>query len=285
MVVESGVTTTDSQWKIPVEAEDDFSKRSEVYAGEALNGMYMDCLAKISFSCVQKKVLNFINRMNRMEKFPVLGNYVSVVRIKNEYEKENEFQGRLDSAEKQSKLDELMDTAIDKVKVPNSFSVVKPSESRNFQGGSTTTTSLDFSFPYSTGVEGRKKGGGGGGKMGKKMMMMMMMGLKAKMMMLGPLILGMAGLMAIKALIASVISLTISKIMIIKKLMKNKGAGGGHGGGGWDSGSSGGGPWASGGGSGGGWDRRSIYDKNDETNTWDASDLAYRAYSTVENLF
>ena len=82
-------------------------------------------------------------------------------------------------------------------------------------------------------------------------------------------------------MIASVISLTISKIMIIKKLVKNKGAGGGHGGGGWDSGSSGGGPWAS----GGGWDRRSIYDKNDETNTWDASDLAYRAYSTVENLF
>lgn len=114
MVVESGVTTTDSQWKIPGEAEDDFTKRSEVYAGEALNGMYVDCLAKISFSCVQKKVLNFINRMNRMEKFPVLGNYVSVVRIKNEYEKENEFQGRLDSAEKQSKLDELMDTAIDK---------------------------------------------------------------------------------------------------------------------------------------------------------------------------
>ncbi|KAK6618834.1 hypothetical protein RUM43_013225 [Polyplax serrata] len=164
------------------------------------------------------------------------------------------------------------------VTVPKSFSLVKPSESRSFEG----TTSLDFQFPYSDGTEARKKGGGGG-KMGKKMMMMMMMGLKAKLMMLGPLILGMAGLMAIKALIASVISLTISKIMIIKKLMKNKGAGGGHGGGGWDSSSGGGGgPWASGG--GGGWDRRSIYERNQD-NSWDASDLAYRAYSTVENLF
>lgn len=71
--------------------------------------------------------------------------------------------------------------------------MVKPSESRNFDG----TTSLDFQFPYVDGAEARKKGGGGG-KMGKKMMMMMMMGLKAKMMMLGPMIMGMAGIMAMK---------------------------------------------------------------------------------------
>lgn len=34
--------------------------------------------------------------------------------------------------------------------------------------------------------------------MGKKMMMMMMMGMKAKMMLLGPMMMGLAGLMAMK---------------------------------------------------------------------------------------
>ena len=109
----------------------------------------------------------------------------------------------------------FLNSHILRVKVPNSFPVVKPSESRNFQGGS-TTTSLDFSFPYSTGVEGRKKGGGGGGKMGKKMMMMMMMGLKAKMMMLGPLILGMAGLMAIKVSFFDNVLLMMMMMILIR---------------------------------------------------------------------
>lgn len=90
------------------------TKRSEEFAGEALTGMYTDCLAQISFSCVQKKVLNFINRMNRMEKFSILGNYVSVVRTKNDYETEPEFQARLNTAEEQSRLDEVMESAIDR---------------------------------------------------------------------------------------------------------------------------------------------------------------------------
>lgn len=72
--------------------------------------------------------------------------------------------------------------------------MLKSAESRSAD----ETTALDFRFPYSDEVEGRKKGGGGGGKMGKKMMMMMMMGMKAKMMLLGPLMMGLAGLMAMK---------------------------------------------------------------------------------------
>lgn len=89
-------------------------KKSEEYANDALNGMYSDCFTHISFSCLQKKVLNFINRMNRMEKFSVFGNYVSVVRTKDEYEQESEFQARLDTAEQESTLDQLMETAIDR---------------------------------------------------------------------------------------------------------------------------------------------------------------------------
>lgn len=65
--------------------------------------------------------------------------------------------------------------------------------------GGRSTEVIDLQFPLTNEEEARKKGGGGGGgKMGKKMMMMMMMGLKAKMMMLGPMMMGMAGLMAMK---------------------------------------------------------------------------------------
>ncbi|KAL0277502.1 UNVERIFIED_CONTAM: hypothetical protein PYX00_004754 [Menopon gallinae] len=263
-------------------------RRSEEYAGEALSGVYSECLAQISFSCLQKKVLNFINRMNRMEKFSLLGNYVSVVRTKNDYEPEAEFQARLNKEEKDSGLDDLMDNTIDRFfnnhiirfKIPNAFAVLKNSEKRNYQE---EATALDFRFPYVDETEGRKKKGGG--KMGKKMMMMMMSGLKTKLMLMGPMMMGMAGLMSMKSIMMSLIALMISKVMLIKKLMmmKNKGGNGG-GGGGWDNGGGGGGgPWSSGGGSGGGggggWDRRNMQDR------WDASNLAYRAYSTVENLF
>lgn len=89
-------------------------KKSEEFANDALSGMYSDCFTSISFSCLQKKVLNFINRMNRMEKFSVFGNYVSVVRTKDEYEQENEFQARLDNAEKEATLDQMMESAIDR---------------------------------------------------------------------------------------------------------------------------------------------------------------------------
>lgn len=219
------------------------ARRSEEYAGEALSGVYSECLVQVSFSCLQKKVLNFINRMNRMEKFSLLGNYVSVVRTKNDYEPEAEFQARLDK-EEDSGLDDLVDDAIDRfvsrgngnfvdrdvpgfervcrirefavsqrgnrcrffnnhiirVKIPNAFAVLKNPENRNYE----EATALDFRFPYVDETEGRKKkgggggGGGGGGKMGKKMMMMMMSGLKTKLMLMGPMMMGMAGMMSLK---------------------------------------------------------------------------------------
>lgn len=100
--------------KIDSKPEVEEGKKSEEYANDALSGMYSDCFAQISFSCLQKKVLSFINRMNRMEKFSVFGNYVSVVRTKDEYEQENEFQARLDNAEREATLDQLMENAIDR---------------------------------------------------------------------------------------------------------------------------------------------------------------------------
>lgn len=89
-------------------------KRSEEHARAALNGVYTECLPQISFLCIQKKVLNFVNRMSRMEKFSLLGNYVSIVRTGNELEKEEDFQARMNSAEQESQLDHVMDATIDR---------------------------------------------------------------------------------------------------------------------------------------------------------------------------
>lgn len=90
-----------------------------------------------------------------------------------------------------------------------------------------------------------------------------------KLMMLGPLLMGVVGLAAIKALIFSVVSITISKIMILKKLKSMMGQKGGHGGG-HDSG---GGGWSSGSGSSGGGYDRSL---TGEVGQY----LAYRAYAS-----
>ncbi|GLH08719.1 uncharacterized protein GBIM_13907, partial [Gryllus bimaculatus] len=50
----------------------------------ALSGMYSDCLMQLSFSCVQKKVLVFLDRLGRLDKFLVLGDFLSVVRLNKE---------------------------------------------------------------------------------------------------------------------------------------------------------------------------------------------------------
>lgn len=81
-------------------------------------------------------------------------------------------------------------------------------------------------------------GGGGGGKMKgmKKLMMFMGMVTCMKLSMMGPMMLGMIGLKAMKALIFAVISLTISKMMMLGKsnLSAMLGDGGSGGQGGWD---------------------------------------------------
>ncbi|KAG8328163.1 hypothetical protein J6590_000819 [Homalodisca vitripennis] len=128
----------------------------------------------------------------------------------------------------------------------------------------------------------KKKKGGGKMKGMKKMMMMGCMMMMGKAAMFGPIIMGISSLAAIKALIFSTMALTISKIIILKKLKMMMGKGGmsgwpssGGGGGGWpSSGGGGGGGWSSGGGGGGGgWSSGGGGDRS-----LDAHSLAYQAY-------
>lgn len=102
----------------------------------------------------------------------------------------------------------------------------------------------------------------------KGMMHGMMMGVAGKMMAMVPVAIAGLFLLAGKALITAKIALLIAGIIALKKLVAAKnsgghsssvwvgGGGGGHGGGGWNS--------------GGGWDKRSL---------GESQELAYKAYA------
>lgn len=46
-----------------------------------LDGMYSECLSRLSVTCVQTKVLRFVRRLDRLEEFPLMGGLLSVVRV------------------------------------------------------------------------------------------------------------------------------------------------------------------------------------------------------------
>jgi hypothetical protein len=43
--------------------------------------MYSECLLRLSVPCVQRKLLLFIDRLGRMERFRLLGDFLTVVRV------------------------------------------------------------------------------------------------------------------------------------------------------------------------------------------------------------
>lgn len=102
----------------------------------------------------------------------------------------------------------------------------------------------------------------------------MMMGFAMKMAAMVPAAIAMLYVLAGKALIVSKIALLLAGIMAIKKLIASKQGGGGGGSSGWTSGGGGGG-WQSGGGGGGGYERRSTSEE--------AQSIAYKAYATAVN--
>lgn len=90
------------------------ARQVEAYAQDALGGVFTECFGQVSFACLQRKVLNFVHRMSRMEQFDVLGQYLSVVKVRDEGEPETEFQARVATAEQENALDSLMETTIDR---------------------------------------------------------------------------------------------------------------------------------------------------------------------------
>ncbi|XP_022194058.2 uncharacterized protein LOC111051804 [Nilaparvata lugens] len=276
------ILLVDASPLVPSDQPDPLSTVSNEVADDpssALSGVYSECLIKISFPCVQRKTLLFIDRLSRLDRIRIVGDYVSIVRVTQQKSPAIVLEeSPLDRDE--ATLRALIDLSIDRffqthvvrLQIPPLFPEPEAAAADGTGKAASDDTVVDFTIGDSIQAEGRKKGGGGGGGGGKmkgmkKLMMLMGMMMMTKLIMIAPILMGVMGLAAIKALIFSVMSITISKIMLLKKLKAMMGNKGGHGGG-HDSGSSGG--WSSGGGgsSGGGWDRSLD----------DGHPLAYRGY-------
>ncbi|KAL5234469.1 hypothetical protein ACI65C_001879 [Semiaphis heraclei] len=187
--------------------------------------IYTDCLMQLSFPCVQRKLLLFLDKLGRMKGFSVLGDLLSVVRIKRDMRpplNETDLMARLNTVDEQSTLSALMVHSLDRfigshilrVTLPSGITAALKGSARSIAGNT-----LDINLSRAIG-EGRGKG-----KKYKKMMHMMMMGLMGKMALMGPLMMLMIKVKAIKALLLSKLAL----LMSLAQLMKGKKSGGGSG--------------------------------------------------------
>lgn len=117
----------------------------------ALTGVYSDCLMNLSFPCLQRKILVFLDRLGRMAKFNLIGNFLSVVRtgkearppltedtlIARKMDDEYSLRGMIDAS-----IDEFFDDHVIRVGVPE----VLREEGRS-------TSVLDFRVGESFAVE------------------------------------------------------------------------------------------------------------------------------------
>ncbi|XP_025190780.1 uncharacterized protein LOC112591235 [Melanaphis sacchari] len=183
--------------------------------------IYTDCLMQLSFPCVQRKLLLFLDKLGRMKGFSVLGDLLSVVRIKRDMRpplNETDLMARLNTVDEQSALSALMVHTLDRfigshilrVTLPSGITAALKGNARSIAGNT-----LDINLSRAIG-EGRGKN-----KKYKKMMHMMMMGLMGKMALMGPLMMLMIKVKAIKALLLSKLALLLS----LGQMMKGKKSG------------------------------------------------------------
>ncbi|XP_071441040.1 uncharacterized protein [Hetaerina americana] len=255
----------------------------------ALSGVFEDCVMKFSFSCIQKKVLVFIERLGRRDMFGSLGGYLSVVRsapvdassgeaLMSEQALDASLPRAADAREEA--LESLMDDSVDRffrehvlrVHLPNWLSA-NTGEARSAANVVEIKLDDDSSVERSSTERILKK-------KKKKLLLGLLLLFKLKFTLMFFAALGLLGLKAIKALIIAKAAFALSAFLLFRKLMSLRGtAYHGHGhkevssGYGGDSYSSIGDSGYGGGHSDHGWAARSQQDKVDPHK------LAYRAYA------
>lgn len=131
----------------------------------ALSGMYSDCITEFSFTCVQRKVLVFFDRLGRMENFNLLGDFMSVVRTRPDTTPritEDGLKARLYTGGNiESDMDSLMDLVADRFFSSHILRVRLPAWTEaSVPGGAgeaRTGTTVDISFENSMDEEGNKQ--------------------------------------------------------------------------------------------------------------------------------
>ncbi|VVC41611.1 Protein of unknown function DUF1676 [Cinara cedri] len=189
-----------------------------------------DCVLDLAIVCLDDKLLVYVNWLEKRDKLNVVGNFVTIV--KKQYVGHAEDRSKLhlnyNNKQPQQRISTSLGPAIDE-----------------YFDTHTLRISLPWILDDDIDLELDQQGRGKKPKMKqlKKLMSLMGVIMCAKLSLMGPLAMMMIGVKALKALMLAVVSLTISKLMLLKKFKGSGGNGGGGwsggGGGGWSGGSSG----------------------------------------------
>jgi Protein of unknown function (DUF1676). len=135
----------------------------------AFSGIYSDCITEFSFTCVQRKVLVFFDRLGRMESFNLLGDFISVVKTRRDTTPritEEGLKARLyPGGNVESDMDTLMDLVADRFFSTHVLRVRLPSWTEASIPGDVgvgrTGTTVDISFGNYLEEEGKIQSRGG----------------------------------------------------------------------------------------------------------------------------
>lgn len=135
----------------------------------AFSGIYSDCITEFSFTCVQRKVLVFFDRLGRMESFNLLGDFISVVKTRRDTTPritEEGLKARLyPGGNVESDMDTLLDLVADRFFSTHVLRVRLPSWTEASIPGDVgvgrTGTTVDISFGNYLEEEGKIQSRGG----------------------------------------------------------------------------------------------------------------------------
>ncbi|XP_050430245.1 uncharacterized protein LOC126839172 [Adelges cooleyi] len=165
-----------------------------------------ECVIDLAVVCLDDKLLVYVNWLEKRDKLNVVGDLVTIVKKNGSFEDRTKtpYQQRVSNSLGPA-IDEYFDTHTLRISLP---------------------WILDGDIDLELDQQGRGKKSKL--KQLKKMMSMLGVIMCAKLSLMGPLAMVMIGAKALKALMLSVMALTISKMVMLKKM---KGGGGGGGGG------------------------------------------------------
>jgi hypothetical protein len=139
---------------LPVDKNEVKSKEEKTDNESALSGFYSECLLSLSFPCMQRKMLVYVDKLDRND-FGILGDYLSVVRVGKPparplMTEENLTQPRMNTGNSIRTLDSLLDYSIKRffynhavtVKMPPWFSVGAAGKQQALPHGSAVNFSL-----------------------------------------------------------------------------------------------------------------------------------------------
>ena len=133
-------------------------------ASEDLNSpiteMYTECFSAWSLSCVQRKTLVYLDRLGRMVSFPLLGDYVRVVRTAKDLSPvidENDLKARMIHVEDSHEdvLEPLLEHSLDRFFGGHVLRVQLPKWSEAIGSDGRSSSSVDISLSKGLVEEGQ----------------------------------------------------------------------------------------------------------------------------------